>query len=63
MPTPTSATTRRHENHNRGVGGRGTRERESGNQKWGVVEDHTQPVGEERTATPSSKRTKKENKK
>jgi len=35
MPIPTSATTRRHEYHNSGAGGRGTREREAGNQKWG----------------------------
>ena len=35
VPTPTSATTRRHEYHNRGAGGRGTRKREAVNQKWG----------------------------
>ena len=34
VPTPTSATTRRHEYHNGGAGGRGTWEREAGNQKW-----------------------------
>jgi len=59
--TPISATTRRHEYHNRDAGGRGTREREAGNQKWESGGGSTQPVEEVRTATPSSspKRTKK----
>jgi len=34
VPTPTSPATRRPEYYNGGAGGRGTWEREAGNQKW-----------------------------
>jgi len=61
VPTPTSATTRRHEYHNREAGGRGTRDREAGNQKWGSGggSHSTSRGGEDRDPIEQSQKNKK----
>jgi len=60
VPNPTTATTRRHEYHNRGTGGRGTREREAGNHKWGSGGSHaTSRGGEDHDPIDQSPKNKK----